>query len=210
MRYWMTQSLLSNWLYYINSEDEQAEKAQSGFLSCLKREKQEETKAMQDGKRFEALVNSIVDGTPEKAANENWNIAARRFAKLCKGGQKQVPVSGFLTAGDLDFVLYGVCDYVKAGIIYDIKKVTRYEYGKYAASPQHPMYFQLLPEAARFDYLIFDGKYCYRETYRRCDSPPVEQIITAFIRWLRETGYMELYQAHWAMDSKKEEMIHVI
>lgn len=139
--FWMTQSLLSSWLYYMNAEDQYTERALDSLLSVLRRERREKTRAMQEGIRFEKMVNDVVSGgMAEDWPNERWRQAVRRFAGLCSGGQAQVPVSGKLSAAGMDFVLYGVCDYVKAGRIYDIKKVTRYEYGKYAGSPQHPMY----------------------------------------------------------------------
>lgn len=209
MSFWMTQSLLSSWLCCVSAEDGRAETALKEFLSTLRREKRERTKAMSDGIRFEALVNSFTSAEEpeEEVSNEKWSRAAQRFAKLCEDGQKQVPVSGTLTAAGMDFVLYGICDYVKAGRIFDIKKVSRYEYGKYYGSPQHPMYFYMLPEAVKFDYLIFDGTSCYKETYRRGDFQPIELTIVDFIRWLWDTGYMEFYKTYWSMDSKKEEMI---
>ncbi|MFR8331180.1 MAG: hypothetical protein ACLU9S_01425 [Oscillospiraceae bacterium] len=49
-----------------------------------------------------------------------------------------------------------------------------------------PMYLHLIPSASRFDYLIFDGAFCYRESYRRGDFPPIEDTITQFIRFLQE------------------------
>lgn len=115
-----------------------------------------------------------------------------------------MPVSGELSIGGLDLVLYGVCDYVKAGIIYDIKRVTRYEYGKYQHSPQHPMYLHLIPSASRFDYLIFDGAFCYRESYRRGDFPPIEDTITQFIRFLQEHSLIDEYKRYWGMDEERE------
>lgn len=205
--YWMTQSLLSSWLYYMNAEEPYAEEALALFLAALRREKRERTRAMEEGVRFENMVNAAVSGVPFQSPNEKWTRAAERFAGLCRGGQAQTPVSGRMSAAGMEFVLYGVCDYVKAGQIYDIKKVARYEYGKYAASPQHPMYLHLLPEAARFDYLIFDGTTCFRETYRRCDCKPLGQTVTEFMGYLNRAGYMELYKANWAMNEKREEMI---
>lgn len=204
--YWLTQSLLSSWLYYPRAEDAYTDSAKASFLAALRRDRQETTKAMEDGIRFEGLVNALVAGEAIDPPNEAWGKTARHFAKTCAGGVPQVPVTGELSVSGMDFVLYGVCDYVKAGIIYDIKKTGRYEYGKYASSPQHPMYLHLLPEAARFDYLVFDGTFCYRETYRRGDFPPIETTIAEFIRYLRDSGEMDLYTANWAMNKKREEM----
>lgn len=205
--FWMTQSLLSSWRCYMDAEDPYIDSAYQSFMSVLRRDRREPTQAMRDGIRFEALVNAAVSGKPIEPPDEKWGAAVRRFAGICAGGQAQVPVSGRLRTAGMDFVLYGVCDYVKAGCICDIKKTSRYQYGKYAGSPQHPVYLYLLPEAARFDYLIFDGTFSYKETYRRCDCRPVEEIVGGFVRWLKESGNVEQYKAHWAMDQKREEMI---
>ena len=69
------------------------------------------------------------------------------------------------------FLLYGRLDALKAGTIYDTKFVRRYEAGKYVSSPQHPMYFDCVPEASRFVYVVSDGKFVYQEEYRRGEVP---------------------------------------
>lgn len=210
MSFWMTQSLLSSWKFYMHAEDTYADRAHESFLSTLRRERKAPTRAMQTGVDFESDINALAAGRTVEPVSPKWDGAVRRFSKICAGGQAQAPVSGELSVSGMDFVLYGVCDYVKAGIIYDIKKVTRYEYGKYADSPQHPMYLHLVPEAARFDYLIFDGSFCYRETYRRGDYTPIEQTISEFVRFLRDTGHMDDYTAHWAMNAEREDKRHGI
>lgn len=204
MTYWMTQSLLSSWTYYLNADEERSQAAWDSFVSTLKREEKEPTQAMQDGIKFEDMVNRMVAGEPlENVPNAKWDAAARRFAGRCAGGLSQVPVTGNLSVSGMDFVLYGICDYVKAGLIMDIKKVTRYEYGKYQHSPQHPMYLHLLPDAKRFDYLIFDGSNCHIETYRREDCKPVPQIISEFVHFLGETGGLDIFKRFWAMNDER-------
>lgn len=205
MSYWMTQSLLGSWIYCINAEDDYAESAFDSFISTLRREDKEPTKAMQDGIMFEDMINRMVAGEPLAGDyNEKWLGAAGYFARKCAGGQPQVPVTGRLTVDGIDFVLYGICDYVKAGIIMDIKKVTRYSYGKYQHSPQHPMYLRLLPEAKRFDYLIFDGTNTHIEPYRRGDFQPIEQTISEFIRFLKDDDLFDIYKKFWAMNAERE------
>ena len=54
-----------------------------------------------------------------------------------------------------------------------------------------------LPEALRFDYLIFDGKYCYMEQYRRGDFEPIHGTIKAFLEYLDGAELMETYQKNW-------------
>lgn len=204
MTYWITQSLLSAWTHYLNSDEERSQAAWDSFVSTLRREEKEPTQAMQDGILFEDMVNRLVAGEPlTDTPNAKWDAAARRFSGRCAGGLSQVPVIGDLSVAGMDFVLYGVCDYVKAGLVMDIKKVVRYEYGKYQHSPQHPMYLHLLPEAKRFDYLIFDGSNCHIETYRREDCKPIEQTISEFIRFLEDTGGLDIYKHFWAMNEER-------
>lgn len=204
MTYWLTQSLLSSWLYFLNADEERSGDAWTSFVSTLRREEREPTQAMQDGKRFEDMINRLVAGyVPEGEYNAKWDAAARRFAARCFGGLSQVPVTGDLTVSGINFCLYGVCDYVKAGLIMDIKKVVRYEYGKYQHSPQHPMYLHLLPEAKRFDYLIFDGANCHVETYRREDCKPIDQTIAEFLWFLTDTGWLDVYKKFWAMNEER-------
>lgn len=210
MKYWMTQSLLNSWLYYLNADEPYAEAALDSFLHTLQRKQTQPTKAMQDGIAFESMINDTVAGKAIIPPNEKWGMAIQRFSRICAGGRSQLPLTGALHIAGMDFVLYGICDYVKAGQIFDIKKVTRYEYGKYYGSPQHPMYLHLLPEAKKFMYLIFDGTNCYKETYRRGDCRTIEEIITEFVRYLTETDRMEMYQTYWTMNTEREEKINGI
>ena len=208
--FYLTQTLLSSWRHFLDSEDAYAEDALASFIQTLNREPKETTAAMQDGIDFENAINAEVAGTPVDIQNEKAARAIRRFSRLCAGGQPQVPVSGQITAAGLEICLYGVCDYVKAGTIYDIKRVQRYEYGKYFHSPQHPMYLHLVPGASKFSYLIFNGTDTFIETYRRGDFPPIEETITTFIHWMRENEYMSLYEEHWTMNAERMEMTHGI
>ena len=123
----MTQSLLSSWTYYMDAQEDQADEACASFLSTLRREKKAPSKAMLAGMEFEAMVNSLVSGRPIATDKPAWTAAGEKIASLCAGGQPQVPASGTIALCGMEFVLYGVCDYVRAGIIRDIKKVKRYE-----------------------------------------------------------------------------------
>lgn len=191
----------------MNAEDMYANKAYESFLSTLKREKKAKTPAMLDGILFESIVNQLVDGKEIEAPNEKWLNASNTLAEICKGGMKQVPVSNTVTIDGIEFIMYGICDYVKAGTIYDIKKVIRYEYGKYSNSPQHPMYFSLIPEASQFEYLIFDGSFVYKERYSRSDCEPIENIISRFLSFIKRNKLWNLYEEHWAMNERRKDMI---
>lgn len=205
--YWLTQSLLSSWKHFLDADDAYADAALSSFLSTLRREEKETTPAMQAGIDFEAAINSTVAGVPVESGSAKYDRAVAKFSRICAGGQPQVPVAGRLRVSGLEFQLYGVCDYVKAGVIFDIKRVQRYEYGKYLHSPQHPMYLHLLPSASNFTYLIFDGTSTYTETYRRGDFEPIENTISCFINWLLANGYINDYFTHWEMNTERMDKV---
>lgn len=206
--FYLTQSLLSSWRYFLGAEDACSESAFQSFLDALRREKTEPSKAMLEGIAFEDYINATVRGESPEGVPPKWEKAVQRFARICSGGQSQTPVSGVIAARGLNIGVYGLCDYVKAGVIYDIKKVTRYEYGKYQNSPQHPMYMHLIPEAKKFTYLIFDGTHTYLETYRPGDFPPIEATVSEFIGWLQEMNLFDEYKNYWSMNDERNERIY--
>ena len=185
----ITHSLLASYMYATDSES--PDSAWDRFLMVLNREKEPDTPAMKEGRRFEAEVNRVASGFSSE------DEAATEFGRLLDGGQPQVRLEKVLHVSGLDFNLVGVADYVKAGTIFDIKRVQRYEYGKYQRSTQHPAYFRLIPEANTFVYLIHDGKYNYQEPYLRADSSPIEPYIMLFTEFLKTNGLFNIYQEKW-------------
>jgi len=219
-RYLMTQSLLSSWLYTFNAPEESAEEAMDDFLSTLRRERKEPTEAMQNGIDFENLVTAILNGTPtakqrdkvwgkdefkEKivpVAEHKWYTGASKVADVLKGAQLQVKAmrNTFILGNNL--LLYGILDGLKAGVIYDIKFLNKGMggaelAGKYLESPQHPMYFEIVPDAYEFRYLVSDGTDLYIETYSREETPPIEEEINNFFSWLNLTSFLPIYKELW-------------
>ena len=86
---------------------------------------------------------------------------------------------------------------LKAGSIYDIKFSKSYDRGKYYGSTQHPMYLELVPEADFFSYIVSDGNEVWTEKYRKDETPSIIPTIVDFLRWLNETGNMEIYLKYW-------------
>lgn len=185
----ITHSLLASYMYATDSESPDG--AWDRFLMVLNREGEPDSPAMKEGRRFEAEVNRVVAGYPSEEE------AAVEFGRLLDGGQPQVRMEKVLHVSGLDFNLVGVADYIKAGVIYDIKRVQRYEYGKYQRSTQHPAYFRLCPEANTFVYLIHDGKYNYQEQYLRADTAPIEPYIMLFAEFLKTNNLFETYREKW-------------
>lgn len=204
---------------------EAVENARESFLSSLRRERIPTNAAMLRGRDFEDLVVHIAEGktfkelmlieadienariaagtATKRRANtksnwEKWYSGASAIAEIVRGGTFQVKLNNSLKIGNTEFLLHGRLDALKAGIIYDIKFASRYEYGNFIDSAQHPMYFALVPEAHTFTYLVFrQYEGAYEETYRREDTRDIADIITEFMDYLDVQGLTHLYHKHW-------------
>ena len=200
MAYLMTHSLLSSWLYSMRdnpySDATQEVTSKEDFLRVLRREPTLTTEAMQRGIDFENLVTDIVRGA-EIDPEEKWGRAAKAVADIVSGGQLQYVATKAVTINGLELLLYGRLDVLKAGAIYDIKFSSGYERGKFVDSTQHPMYLELVPEADFFSYIVSDGNEVWTEKYRQDETPSIIPTIVDFLRWLNETGNMEIYLKYW-------------
>ena len=136
MRYLMTHSLLTSWLYTMREnpyEDATSESDPMGeFMATLRREPTPTTEAMQNGIRFENLVTAIINGNADPG--EQWYSAAEKVARRCAGGILQYKAKKTLMVGDMELLLYGRLDCLKAGEIIDIKFSKGYDPGKYFSS----------------------------------------------------------------------------
>ena len=190
----ITQSLLGAWLYQYQAFDQ--ESAHKDFLRVLRREKSKPTQAILDGIQFENMVTACCEGSPPPE-DHKWGCAVRSIADRVKGAQFQVVAQRTAVVEDIPFLLYGRLDALKAGVIYDIKFSRSYQVGKYLDSPQHPMYFALVPEARRFEYLVFTGSDVCVEKYDRFDSPDIRSTIRDFIKYLEASKLDKLYCQKW-------------
>ena len=190
-RFLITQSLISAWQWGLKLED-----GYDDFLSTLRREPIKPNKAMLDGQRFENILNSTLNGVPIDPAHE-WYVPITDLTLTLWGAQQQVALSKDVTVDGINFVLYGRLDYLKAGIIYDTKFSKTYRVGKYLESPQHPMYFALVPEAREFQYKICDGTYVYTETYRPDEVEPIERTIKHFMGFLDKHNLVKTFCDNW-------------
>ena len=189
-KFLLTQSLLSSWQYALKGGE------LDEFLSTLRREKKPQSKAMLDGIRFENMVHAVSEGA-EIGPEQEWYKPVVEVCEIITQGQYQVKASRPLVVDGVEFVCYGILDFLKAGVIYDTKFSRTYRVGKYLDSPQHPMYFYLCPEVRRFEYIISDGNYVYREAYLPEDTDPIEKTVQQFMLWLDKTNLVDLYRQNW-------------
>ena len=215
----ITHSLLSSWLHSMKNDPYEdattTRDAKAEFLKVLRREPTPTTDAMQNGIDFENLVTEICtfepheqtslignaprpeDFLPESVRKNPWFDSAFKVAKIVQGGQLQHVATKHVILDGMELLLYGRLDALRAGGIFDIKFSKSYDRGKYIDSTQHPMYLEIVPSALSFTYLVSDGTNVWTELYRRDETPSIFPIIVDFLRWLRETGLMGLYQEKW-------------
>lgn len=198
-RYKITQSLLSAWQYMYKAGGDT--ESMNTFLSTLKREKEETTEAMQKGIDFE---NEVYQLAKDPHQSGSFRRGAVELAHILKGAQIQVKCQRGLELDGMNFLVYGILDGLKEGVIYDVKYKTK-SFGSidlpgaYFDSPQHPTYFYLVPEARRFSYLVSDGEDVYIENYTPEETRPIEELISQFKTFLYSTGLIATYKEFWAV-----------
>ena len=198
MRYIVTHTLLSSWLYAMKDNpyaDMTTERDYfQEFLTVLKREPTETTEAMRNGIEFEDLVTDILAGDADES--HSWYKVAQKVAGMV-GGLAQYRASAKMEIDGISVLLVGRLDWLRAGVIYDTKFSKSYDRGKYITSTQHPMYFALIPEATEFVYVVSDGNEVWTETYRRDEASDIRETISCFFSWLKDNGLFDLYKEKW-------------
>lgn len=201
MRYLITKSLLDSWGYIFECSEGFEEDARASFMSSLLREKVEQTDAMLNGIFFENEVYAQAAGKPRNP-NQKWENGIRKVANIIGNAPVQVRCSRELIVSEMTFLVYGILDVLKAGIIYDVKFSNKGlgsvdVYGKYLRSSQHPAYLYIVPEATEFQYLLSDGEDIYIERYTRDNTPFIGDIVSDFISWLKAENLLDTYKEKW-------------
>lgn len=185
-RYLITASLLNSWLYLFKTSENYYTKTYEDFIKTLSREPIEETPAIIKGREFEdKAYRGEIDYMLPYVNNAEIQVKAKRNLKV--DGQ--------------EYLIYGICDLLKGGIIYDIKRVREYTRGKYNWSAQHYVYFYLFKGAYEFIYLAIDDyEHLFKEEYFS-DSVDVKnflsQIIRDFINYLKTNNLYDIYIKNW-------------
>lgn len=201
-RYLVTQTLLSSWAYVYNCWDGLEDDAMADFMRILNREPVAPTDAMREGIDFENEVYKAAAGMARQP-HAKWEDGIQAVATILRGAQTQVKAQRDINVHGMDFLIYGILDGLKAGVIYDVKKKSK-SFGSlelaggYFDSAQHPAYFYIVPEAYEFQYLVSDGQDLYIEKYRPEACRPISEIIEEFIVSIEAMGLLPLYKQKWA------------
>lgn len=199
----ITKTLLESWRYCFSCYEGYEEEAYADFLRTLRREPSGTTEAMMNGLTFEDRVYRAAAGKTIRS-DAKWREGALKVAEIIRGAQIQVPISKPIEVNGTTFLLKGVLDALKAGVIYDVKFLNKSlgsadVYGKWLNCTQHPAYFYLVPEAREFQYVGSDGEDIYIETYQRDQSPDIHEIIQDFLEFLKTEGLTDIFMEKWVV-----------
>lgn len=189
-KYYITPTLLNSWQYNIKNG------TLEDFIKVLNKEEFEPSESILKGFEY------------EKYMQENFEETLN--------GAYQVKVS----KEHGDYLLYGIIDCLKGGIIYDYKYTQNYEVGKFFNNHQTLMYLEMVPEAKKMVYLItnkFEQKAhisvpidnenvatvettveIFREEYTKDMFPEtMNSILHKFEQWLKQYNLFDLYKEKW-------------
>lgn len=188
-KYYITPTLLNSWQYNIKNG------TLEDFIKVLNKEEFEPSESILKGFEY------------EKYMQENFEETLN--------GTYQVKVSKVYG----DYLLYGIIDCLKGGIIYDYKYTKNYEVGKFFNNHQTLMYLEMIPEAKKMVYLItnkFDKteypdlnfkevskvEYeigdIFREEYTKDMFPEtIDSILHKFEEWLKQYNLFDIYAEKW-------------
>lgn len=198
-RYLITPSLLNSWGWIWNCEDT-VQSTDNDLISLEDKVELVRKKAFED---FVKALNRIPSEPNEymKAGiefEEECYKGNTCISPIIEGGAYQIVGKKDTEVNGMKFLMYGRLDVLKGGIIFDIKRIWRYNLPKYAKSYQHPFYFELFPNAYKFEYLAFDGNKLHREVYFPSKNErEIEDVISNFIQWLKENDLFEIYKEKW-------------
>ena len=188
-KYYITPTLLNSWQYNIKNG------TLEDFIKVLNKEEFEPTESILKGFEY------------EKYMQENFEETLN--------GTYQVKVS----KEHGDYLLYGIIDCLKGGIIYDYKYTKNYEVGKFFNNHQTLMYLEMIPEAKKMVYLItnkfdkteypdlnfkdvskveYEVGDIFREEYTKDMFPEtMNSILHKFEQWLKQYNLFDLYTEKW-------------
>lgn len=188
-KYYITPTLLNSWQYNIKNG------TLEDFIKVLNKEQFEPTESILKGFEY------------EKYMQENYEET--------KNGSYQVKVSKEYE----DYLLYGIIDCLKGGIIYDYKYTKNYDVGKFFNNHQTLMYLEMIPEAKKMVYLItnkfekiehpdinfkdiakveYEVGDIFKEEYTKDLFPEtIESVLHKFIEWLKAYNLYGLYTEKW-------------
>lgn len=178
--YLLTPSLIDSLNYYIESNS-----GIEAIQNLVSRVPILQTNAMLDGIQYE-------EDTFKGLTNASKYIvdSAYQVSKI-----KQIELDGET------YFIKGRCDFIKAGIVYDIKKKSHpYQLGegRYKNKAQTVFYLNLFEGVHQMTYIVSDiMDRIFLESYYKDEVKPIETVIRDFINTLKTLNLYELYKEKW-------------
>ena len=194
-KYYITPTLLNSWQYNIKNG------TLEDFIKVLNKEEFEPTESILKGFEYERYMQENY----EETLNGAYQVKASKEYG--------------------DYLLYGIIDCLKGGIIYDYKYTKNYEVGKFFNNHQTLMYLEMVPEAKKMVYLItnkfekteypdlnfkdvsnieYEVGDVFREEYTKDMFPEtIDSILHKFENWLKQYNLFELYTEKWKCKEAK-------
>lgn len=199
--YKISSSLINSWLYYESVKD----KEEDAFQKVVDRLRNEyKGNYFTDmGEEFEAQVYAGVQGI---------------LSDVVKDLPHQIWGVKWIELGDFRIRVAGCVDAIDAenNIIYDIKRVAKFDENKYEDSVQHLFYFWLFPEVEEVIYLLGVGPFNSNNSsgleykvikYKRPDN--IEELVLNYIllyyEFLVKNNLMEVYKEFQKFGNKRPE-----
>lgn len=189
--YKITTTLLNSWNYIYQAKPQYQQDAYDSFVKYLNRIKEPPNYFMKRGLDFEELC---------------YNGQVPIISDVVRDGAFQVYAEKDIEVDGYSIRMLGYLDALKEGVIYDIKRVNQYDLQKYFTSYQHHIYFNLVPEATNFVYLIGAGSgdnnkvNVFFEEYTRQEMIDIKGVIRNFFQFLDENDLTQTYIEHWKID----------
>lgn len=195
---YITPSLYSSVMYWRKREEGDKQE----LLDLLDHKPPQTTELMQAGIDFEDDVRKICDSD---MTYESADPVANEVARIVNGALWQVPIKTDVEVAGKKILIFGRMDCLRRDWIDDIKRVAKYELGKYYESIQHLAYMKAT-QIKNFKYLVKCGNSLYTEEYHW--EPNSESILQervgSFIGWLKAIGLYDRYAEHWEVKQWKK------
>lgn len=194
---YITPSLYSSVMYWKKREEGDKQE----LLDLLDHKPPETTEVMQAGIDFEDEVQRVCASCGTyRSADE----VANEVADIVQGCLWQVPIRTEVVVDGKPLVIIGRMDCLKRDWVYDIKRVLRYEQGKYYPSIQHLAYMKG-QGLGKFGYLIKCGNSFFAESYfwDETSDKLLQERCADFIHWLKAIDLFDRYAEHWILKEKR-------
>ena len=197
-RYLFTPTLYNSWRYYLTALPDKEPQKRAEFISTLKREPFQPTEAILKGFAFEDDVKAQSEGKLQSKS-----LVVQQLGEIVKGGLWQQALSAKVNIAGRDVLLYGKADVIKGDTIFDLKRSSSYEEGKYRESLQHLIYM-FCANLPNFRYLVGYGTgkeakdWAAEDYYLLPDTEnKIQEKAAEMFFWLKTSGLMPLYEENW-------------